>query len=119
MDTRPKTIFCDIDGTLVEHNKPYDCVQPTTDLNLLPGTLEKFEEWDRKGYLIILVSGRRESAREITEKQLREIGIFYDKLILGCGGGPRVLINDKKSDGRETAFAINLERNCGIENVDI
>ena len=29
------------------------------------------------------------------------------------------MINDRKTDGRQTAFAINLERNGGIKNVEI
>ena len=29
----------------------------------------------------------------------------------------RILINDNKPDGRETAFAINLERNKGIDDI--
>jgi hypothetical protein len=50
---------------------------------------------------------------------LSDIGIFYDKLIMGVGGGPRIIINDNKPDGRETAFAYSLERNKGISSLDI
>jgi len=35
------------------------------------------------------------------------------------GGGPRYLINDKKPNGRLTAFAINVDRNKGLSNVNI
>jgi hypothetical protein len=38
---------------------------------------------------------------------------------MGFGSGDRILINDKKTDGRETAFSINLERNGGIKDVKI
>ena len=83
MDIRPKTIFCDIDGTLVTHAKPTIAQLPTHKLNLLEGTLEKLLEWDKLGYNIILTTGRKESLRKITEKQLEEAGIFYDQLIMG------------------------------------
>ena len=119
MDTRPKTIFCDIDGTLVEHQLPSINAIPKTKLKLLPGTIEKFFEWDRKGYYIILVTGRKESLRSNTEKQLSEVGIIYDQLIMGIGGGSRVLINDKKPNGSITSFAFNLNRNEGIKDIEI
>ena len=119
MDTRPKTIICDIDGTLVEHHNPYVVCQPTHHMTLLDGTIEKLLEWERKGYNIILLSGRKESMRLVTENQLQQIGIFYDKLIMGVGGGVRYLINDNKPDGNESAFAINVERNKGIKDINI
>lgn len=119
MDTRPKTIFCDIDGTLVKHNFPINNTDPLKTLRLLPGTLEKFSEWDAKGYNIILTTGRRESMRKATEEQLAEAGIFYDQLIMGIGGGDRIVINDCKPDGRQTAFVFNLKRDEGIGKLDI
>ena len=119
MDTRPKTIICDIDGTLVEHHNPYTVCQLNHHMNLLNGTIEKLLEWERKGYNIILLTGRKESMRLVTENQLREIGIFYDKLIMGVGGGVRYLINDNKPDGNESAFAINVERNKGIKDINL
>jgi len=36
---------------------------------------------------------------------------------MGVGGGPRIVINDNKPNGQETAFAINLERNKGINDI--
>jgi len=58
--------------------------------------------------------------RNKTEKQLSKIGIFYDQLIMGIGGGDRVLINDRKPDStRDTAYVINLDRNEGLKGVNI
>jgi len=119
-DPRPKTIFCDIDGTLVKHRPPSASAAEDFDLELLEGTIEKLDEWDRTGCNIILVTGRRESAREQTEKQLAKAGIFYDQLIMGLGGGQRFLINDRKPnrDG-DYAHAVNLPRNQGVKDVKI
>ncbi len=120
METRPNTIFCDIDGTLVIHSKPTDAQKPNHRLELLEGTLEKLIEWDRLGYNIILTTGRKESLRKSTEKQLAEVGIIYDQLIMGIGGGKRYLINDKKIDNNnDYAISINLERNKGIKDIII
>ena len=116
---RPKTIFCDIDGTLIKHNGSLSRQAKSKPI-ILEGVLEKLDEWDRKCYNIILTTGRKESLRSVTEKQLGALGIYYDQLIMGIGGGYRVLINDLKPDNSEpTALAINLRRNEGIKNVVI
>jgi hypothetical protein len=119
MDTRPKTIICDIDGTLVRHYDPHTVSKSTYKMELLEGTIEKLLEWERKGYNIILLTGRKESMRKVTEQQLSNVGVFYDQLIMGVGGGPRYLINDYKPDGTESAFSINVERNKGIKDLNI
>jgi len=111
-----KTIFCDIDGTLIKHHGSLSkqLVKP----ELLLGTIATINSWDREGNKIILVTGRRESMRKVTEKQLSDLGIFYDKLIMGLGGFDRILINDRKTNGRTTAYAYNLDRNCGISSLN-
>ena len=118
--SRPKTIFCDLDGTLVKHTNPIDIQNPNLDLKVLPGVHEKLREWDTKGYHLFITTGRKESAREATIKQMQKAGINYDQLIMGFGGGDRVLINDRKlNSGRDTAYVINLERDTGIEDVKL
>ena len=120
LHNRPNTIICDIDGTLVKHASPLETSKPTYNMELLPGTISTISEWDSKGYNIILLSGRRESSRIQTEKQLADVGIIYDQLILGVGGGVRHLVNDKKPDGiTKTAVAYNLTRDEGIINLNI
>lgn len=119
LNNRPKTIFCDIDGTLVKHNKPHICANENTVAELLPNVLEKLTEWDSKGYCIILVTGRKESMRDVTESQLKKLGIFYDRLIMGITGGVRVIINDDKPDGTVTCESISLKRNQGIGDVQV
>ena len=113
------TIFCDIDGTLVKYYSLSESIKPDHKLELLPGTLEKIHEWESKGYRIILTTGRKECSRKILEKQLFEVGIFYDQLVMGIGGGIRFLINDRKPTGEQTSFSISLDRNEGIANLDI
>lgn len=115
---RPKTVFCDIDGTLWKHVGEAT-FQSQTKSQLLPNTINALNLWDKKGYKIILTTGRKESMRTITEKHLQELGVIYDQLIMGLGGGDRILINDRKVNGkRNTAYAINLVRNKGISHYD-
>jgi dTDP-glucose pyrophosphorylase len=114
---KPRTIFCDIDGTIIKHvHKFSDLSKFQT--NILPGVLKKFNEWDSKGHKIILTTARKESARQFTEKQLSEMGLPWDVLLMGVTSGTRVLINDKltAADG-DRARSINLLTNEGFENV--
>tara|TARA_B100001094_G_C17896878_1_gene654451 strand:- start:297 stop:665 length:369 start_codon:yes stop_codon:yes gene_type:complete len=117
---RPATIFCDIDGTLIKGVPPNEYVLNDFKAKILDGTINKLIDWERKGYKIILTTGRKESMRKQTIKQLQDVGIMYDLLIMGLGSGPRYLINDKRPEnGQETAFAINLKKDKGISNINI
>jgi len=107
------TIICDIDGVLVYHS------DNPLDMKIVSGTLEKLIEWQKKSYNFILITGRRESMRGITELQLENAGIAYDQLIMGIGSGRRYLINDMKPDFKHTALVVNLKRDEGVSKVKI
>ena len=116
---RPKTIFCDIDGTLWTHIGGVTDQATCDKHQLLPNTKEAIDKWDRLGYKIILTTGRKESLRYKTEKELTRLGIVYDQLIMGIGGGVRILINDRKPNGtKNTCYSINVVRNKGIPYYD-
>ena len=119
MSTAPKTIFCDIDGTLLHHHG--DIVSNYQDeAILLPAALDNIKQWEKNNFTIVLTTGRKECLRENTERQLLKMGIIYDKLIMGLPNGDRILINDKKlKSGRNTAYAVNLVRNNGMAHLDL
>ena len=119
IDARPKTIFCDIDGVLFKHYGLDLDARSREDTEVLNGVKKTFRQWESNGYNIILVTGRRESEREVTKKQLEKARLKYDKLIMGIGGGVRVLINDKKPTGENTAISFNLNRNEGLSSINI
>ena len=117
--SKPKTIFCDIDGTLWHHEGGVVSQALVPKHTLLQNTIKAINKWDRLCYKIILTTGRKESLRKLTEKHLQELGIAYDQLIMGLGGGDRILINDRKQRGtRNTAYSINVVRNKGIQHYD-
>jgi hypothetical protein len=112
----PKTIFCDIDGTLLFH---YGNIEDNYKKSpcALPNSIRLIQSWEKSNYKIILTTGRKECVRGITETQLLQLGIVYDVLIMGLPNGDRVLINDKKPNSlRNTAYAINLNRNEGFDD---
>lgn len=112
-----KTIFCDIDGTIFRHQGNLSDMIKIVDL--LPGVIEKFLSWRDKDYYIVLTTARPEGCRLATEMQLNNLGIFFDQLVMGLNTGPRVLINDKKTDGSLTSYCINIERDRGLRDIEI
>jgi beta-phosphoglucomutase-like phosphatase (HAD superfamily) len=119
MNEMKKTLFIDIDGSIIKH-KGNLSEMFLKDIEVLPGVLEKFNEWDAKGYKIILTTGRKECLRKITEDQLLKNGIFFDQLVMGLTRGERVLINDiKPNNDMSVATAIQINRNEGLKNIEI
>ena len=65
-----KTIICDIDGTIFKYSPNGHDAIANEDPELLPGAKEKFTAWEMAGHRIVLITGRRESVRELTEATL-------------------------------------------------
>jgi dTDP-glucose pyrophosphorylase len=112
-----KTIICDLDGTILKHIHRYSKINEVP--TLLKGVRKKIDEWDSIGHKIILMTGRKESAREVTVNILKNLAIPYDLLIMGVGNGNRILINDKIT---ETSFdrssSINVITDEGFEDIN-
>lgn len=119
LEKRPKTVILDIDGTLVWQGGPPGASLKEGDA--IAGTVEKLWEWDSLGYRIVLMTGRREGSRAVTEKLLSDLGIIYDTLVMDAGSGVRVLVNDidPKHADIPKAIAVNIRRNEGIANLKI
>ena len=114
---KPKTLFIDIDGTVLQHQHTISDVYANP-AEVLPGVVAKINEWDSHGHRIIFVTARKESTRAITEQQLRHFGLAWDQLVMGVGGGARVLINDKLNrNDMDRAIGINVVTNTGFGTV--
>lgn len=117
---RPKTIFVDIDGVIFRQKDRWpdiDKIDPKADV--LPGVREKFLEWGMKGYRIIVVTGRADNYRQLTEEQLQKAGIPYHHLIMAAGMGQRILINNLKPEEPhiQAAIAVNLVLDAGMNGI--
>ena len=117
--TKNYTIFCDLDGTLWEQGDPTEIAKPGYQPKIIHGSVDKSREWDSKGFKIILTTGRKESLRDVTVKQLSYAGIVYDQLVMGIGGGSRVLVNDLRANGDQSAFVYQPKRNEGIAGLNL
>ena len=105
VSTLPKTWIFDLDGTLVKHNGyKIDGVD-----TLLDGAKEYLDSLPPSDKIIIITS-RTEEYREVTLKFLKDNGIRFDNIIFSMPMGERILVNDRKPKGLETAIAINTKR---------
>ncbi len=119
IDKRPRTLIIDIDGCVFRQSVLWPYI---AGIHVpLPGVKEKLTRWHMKGDRIVLLSARPEGYRETTERQLREANLMWDVLLMGMPTGQRVLINDRKVEQSDVdmAIAVNLERDKGMEDLEI
>lgn len=105
LSTLPHTWIFDIDGTLVKHNG-YLTEEGDT---LLEGAAEFLASIPEKD-MIIFLTARPSSVRDITEKFLAEKNIRYDHIIFDAPVGERIVINDNKPSGLVMAYAVERIR---------
>jgi hypothetical protein len=117
-DRFPGTIFCDLDGTVIEHQDAPVYDQP---LKVLPGSKEKLAEWIDEGYLVVLTTARPQSEEAQLEQALRAQGIPFHRLAMGLPSGPRYIINDRKPSAMLVPQVVSYEisRNEGISHIAI
>lgn len=113
ISTLTHTWVLDFDGTLVEHNG-----YKTGEDKFLSGSKEFLNSIPKEDYVLIMTA-REKDAKEKTEKFLKDNGIRYNEIIFEMPMGERILINDDKPSGLKCAYAINPERNQGLENLEI
>ena len=114
-DMNNKTIFSDIDGTLV-HQVLFENIDPFTSI-ALPGVVEKMTEWFKAGHHIVLTTARPEVLRSITIQEMDLLGIPFHQLVMGIGRAERILINNKSGNKNGTdkrATAVEVEKNGGF-----
>ena len=114
----PPTYFIDIDGIILNHNYNINSGLVEDKDVLLSSNTEIINERYLDG-MVIFVSSRPIKHYNYIESTLKSNRINFDRLILGCTGGIRWLINDLKPDKEytETAIALNTRRN-GVLNLE-
>ena len=109
-----KTLFVDIDGTLLKNTGQYFIPRWSEGSGpVLPQNVEHLRSLHGRGRTqIVLTTTRPEAFREVTERQLKEGGIPFDKICFGLFHCQRVLINDwAKTNPFPSAIAVSLRRN--------
>lgn len=94
-EDKPKAILVDIDGTLAHMipkeqggRSPYDYDRVSEDIvdEVIRDVVWKYQE---AGYKIIIMSGREDDCRDVTEQWLASNGITYDHLYMRAAGDSR------------------------------
>ena len=113
-----KTIFSDIDGTLIKQVR-FEDLDPNV-VNVLPGVAEKMNEWYEAGHHIVLTTARPWNLELITKQQMEIAGIRYHQIVMGIGREERILINNNSSKDpqRNRAFGVPVLRDGGFENLE-
>jgi len=113
------TYFVDIDGTIIKYRK-------FTELNSTPpepiqDVIDYLNEQFTNGAVIIVTTARPDDYRLLTEHELNVVGLKFNKIIMNCGRGSRIILNDLDPDNLEIprAVGINLKRNEGLKNITI
>jgi hypothetical protein len=113
------TYFVDIDGTIAKyrnfnelgHTKP----EPIQDV------IDYINNEFDNGAIIIITTARPESYRLLTEHELNVLNVRHHKILMGCGRGSRIILNDLDPDNLEIprAVGINLKRDEGLKNIEL
>lgn len=101
-----KTWILDVDGTIVKHNG-YKIDGSDT---LLEGVKDFFLNLPREDKVILLTARKGEYLDNL-KAFLKSNNIRYDYLISDMPFGERILVNDRKPSGLNTAYAVNKDRN--------
>lgn len=106
-----KTYFFDIDGILFKNAAQY--FKPRwEDSEPIKENLEIIKKLSENKYnQLIFSTSRPEKYRRVTERKLRELGIKYLDVIMGCLHAKRIIVNDfSNTTGYPTCEAINILR---------
>ncbi len=105
----PKTWIFDVDGTIVRHNGHLTREGD----QLLPGVKELFESIPATD-VIVLMTARKAEYQDSLKRFLVKNNIRFDYLLTDMPQGERILVNDRKPSGLQTAYAVNKNRDQAL-----
>ena len=110
------TLFVDIDGTLVKYRK-FDELSESV-LTPIQDVIDFVNEQYDNGSIIIITTARPSSYNLFTKQELEKIGVNYHQLVMDCGRGTRVVLNDMDPKNPiQRAVGINFVRDGGFESI--
>jgi hypothetical protein len=101
------TWVLDLDGTILKHNG-YKLDGRDT---MLDGALD-FLRSIPEGDMVVFITSRTLEQKYAAEVLLKEHNIRFEHIIYGAPYGERILVNDRKPSGLNTALAVNVRRDC-------
>jgi hypothetical protein len=119
MIVKNPTYFVDIDGTIAKYRNFNELGQ--TKPEPIQDVIDYVNDEFNNGAIIIITTARPDSYRLLTEHELELLNVKYHKIIMNCGRGSRIILNDLDPDNLEIprAVGINLKRNEGLKSTVI
>jgi hypothetical protein len=113
------TYFVDIDGTIIKYRKFSELGQ--TKPEPIQDVIDYLNEQFTNGAVVIVTTARPDSYQLLTEHELNVIGLKHNQIIMNCGRGSRIILNDLDPDNLEIprAVGINLKRDEGLIDITI
>jgi hypothetical protein len=107
-----KTIFCDIDGCLVENSSEYFIPEWGNSKGLSKNIEIINSLFENNKTKIILTTSRKSIYKDATINQLNNLNIKYHDIIFDLPHSKRIIINDYSSETNKfpTAISINIKR---------
>lgn len=102
-----KTFIIDLDGTLIKFC-PHVVNKIFGTYELLPGVAQAILDAINHGDKVIFMTARPENMRVEVERELRNLGLTWQQIVMGAGGGERVIVNDLPCK------AIRVQQNKGF-----
>ena len=108
---KPKTIFCDIDGTLIRNQAAHGPRAYGTVVEPLTNNVNALLVAKSRGCQIIFTTARHPSLEPLTRTMLDDLGFDGCQLIMGLHHARRIVINDfATTNPYPSAVAINIRR---------
>lgn len=99
------TWLLDLDGSILKHNG----YKLDGEDSFLPEALDWLLSLPAED-CIVFVTSRTVEEKESTELFLRTHQVVFHDIVYGLPYGERILVNDRKPSGLQTAYAVNLQR---------
>ena len=114
--TKNPTLFVDIDGTIVKYRKFTELA--TAVLTPIQDVIDYVNDHYNSGSVIIITTARPSSYELMTKQELEKLGVKYHQIVMDCGRGTRVVLNDMDPENPiERAVGINFVRDGGFDQI--
>ena len=111
MRSKHKCYFVDIDGVVFKNKGEFGSVNWDTSDDPMVDNIEILKKIAEHGGQIIFCTARPENQRKKLEKSLRDQGLQWYQIVMGCLHSQRVLINDyAASNPYPSSVAVSIQR---------
>ena len=110
------TLFVDIDGTIVKYRKFNELSIAV--LTPIQDVIDYVNNHYNSGSVIIITTARPSSYELMTKQELEKLGVKYHQIVMDCGRGTRVVLNDMDPENPiQRAVGINFVRDGGFDSI--